>query len=127
MLRLAIVIAVTISMQVLLHSGVAHAGDDPSSLNSRDDMRGMFVLKWPFGGTEGSSAPRVGFDFQMQRKSDLDYLEESRDPETGAWLPEFDADSVRTWPLEEPEFILPDELQGEPEDEEPQGEPLHSG
>ena len=114
MLRLVIVGVAIIVTQVLLYSGAAHAQGDPSSLNSRDDMRGMFVLRWPFGGT-GSSAPRVGFDFEMQRRSDLDYLNENRDPKTGQRLPEIDASSMRTWSLEEPEFTLPKDRQGKPD------------
>ena len=114
MFRLAIVGAAIISVQALLHSGEVQAQDDPSSLNSREDMRGMFLLKWPFGATE-SSAPRVGFDFEMQRKSDLDYLRENRDPMTGSRIPEIDTGSMRTWSLEEPEFTLPEDLQNEPD------------
>jgi hypothetical protein len=87
----------------------------------------MFVLKFPIRGAETFSAPRVGFDFQMQRKRDLDYLKESRDPETGRRRPEIDMGSMRTWSVEGQEFTLPDELQGEPENKEPQGQPLHSG
>ena len=119
MFRWAFVVAAIVSMQVLLHSGAAQAGDDQSSSESRDEARGMFVLKWPFGG----AAPRVGFDFQMQRKRDLDYLKESYDPETGRRLPEIDAGSMRTWPLDPPEYILPDEEQAEPEPYGPQNEP----
>ena len=112
--RLAIFGAAIIATQVLLTSGVAHSQDKSSSLNSRDDMRGMFVLKWPFGSAE-SSAPRVGFDFDMQRKSDLDYLKEDRDPRTGERLPEIDASNMRTWSLEEPEYTLPKDREGQPD------------
>ncbi len=87
-------------------------------------MRGMLVLKLPFGGAKTFSAPLLGFDFQMQRHSDLDYLKESYDPETGRRLPEVDAGSMRTWSLDPPEFILPDEAQDEPETHEPQDKPL---
>ena len=78
------------------------------------DMRGMFVLKWPFGSAE-SSAPRVGFDFDMQRKSDLDYLKEDRDPRTGERLPEIDASNMRTWSLDGPEYTLPKDREGHPD------------
>ena len=127
MFRQAFVVAAIISVQVLLHSGAARAGDDQSSIEPRDEVRGMLVLKWPFGGDKTFSAPRMGFDFQMQRKSDLDYLRESYDPDTGRRLPEVDTDNTRTWSLEGPEFTLPDELQGEPESEEPQVRHMHSG
>ncbi len=114
MLRLAILGATIFATLVLMHSGEVHAQDDPSSLNSRDDMRGMFVLRWPFGRTE-TAAPRVGFDFEMQRRSDLDHLNENRDPTTGQRLPEIDAGSIRTWSLEEPEFTLPGDRHGNPD------------
>ena len=124
MFRQAFVVAAIISVQVLLHSGTARAGDDQSSFEPTDEMRGMLVLKLPFGGAKTFSAPRLGFDFQMQRHSDLDYLKESYDPETGRRLPEVDAGSMRTWSLDPPEFILPDEAQDEPETHEPQDKPL---
>jgi hypothetical protein len=104
-------------MQALLGSGSAQAADERSSPY---EMRGMLVLKLPFGGAKSFSAPRLGFDFQMQRKSDLDYLEESYDPETGRRLPEIDTDGSRTWTLDPPEFILPDEAQDESETHKPQ-------
>ena len=117
MTRLATLVAVLISMQALLGSGSAQAADERSSPY---EMRGMLVLKLPFGGAKSFSAPRLGFDFQMQRKSDLDYLEESYDPETGRRLPEIDTDGSRTWTLDPPEFILPDEAQDESETHKPQ-------
>jgi hypothetical protein len=127
MFWLAIVVAATISTQVLLQGGTTRVGDGQPSSEPRDAVRGMFVLKFPIRGAETFSAPRVGFDFQMQRKRDLDYLKESRDPETGRRRPEIDMGSMRTWSVEGQEFTLPDELQGEPENKEPQGQPLHSG
>ena len=93
--------------QVLLRSHVAWA--EPSSQDDQDEVRGMFVLKLPIGGDEFFSGPRVGFEFQMQRKSDFDHLKESRDPQTGRRLPEVDAGSIRTWSIEELEFILPED------------------
>ena len=103
-----------IATQVLLLGDPTHAQDNSFSLNSRDDMRGMFVLKWPFGRAE-SSAPRVGFDFDIQRKSDLDYLKQDRDPRTGQRLPEVDASSMRTWSLEGPGFTLPEDREDQPD------------
>jgi hypothetical protein len=114
MMRLVKVLAVIASMHALLQGGTAQAAAERSSLEPRDEIRGMLVLKLPFGGTKTFSAPRLGVDFQMQRKSDLDYLKESYDPETGRRFPEIDTDRTRTWTLDPPEFILPDEAQGEP-------------
>ncbi len=84
----------------------------------------MFVLKLPFGGGNTFSAPRVGFEFHMQRRSDLDYLKESRDPQTGRRLPEVDSDGIRTWSIEDLEFTLP---QDQPENEERPGRLMVSG
>ena len=111
MLRPIIVGAMIIATQILLISGLAHSQDEFSTPESRYDVRGMFVLRWPFGRTE-SSAPRVGFDFEMQRRGDPDYLTEDRDSSTGQLLPQFDAGSVRTWSLEKPEVTLPSGRQG---------------
>ena len=122
MFRRAFVVAAIVSWQVLLHSGGARAGDDQSFSEPRDEARGMFILKFPFGGEKTFSAPRVGFDFQMERKSDLDYLKDSYDPETGRRLPEVDTGSMRTWSLEPPEYSLPDEEQGESEPYGPRNE-----
>lgn len=105
LLRLTILATTMLALQLLLHSHVAWA--EPSSLNARDEVRGMLVLKLPFGRGNAFSAPRVGFEFQMQRKSDLDYLKESRDPQTGQRLPEVDTGGIRTWSIEELEFTLP--------------------
>ncbi len=128
MTRLTTLVAVLISMQAFLGSGLVQAADERSSFEPPDQVRGMLVLKLPFGGGKSFSAPRLGFDFQMQRKSDLDYLKESYDPETGRRLPEIDAGSMRTWTLEPPEFILPDKAQDEPETHEPDNPlPLGSG
>ncbi len=128
MMRLVKLLAVLVSVHVLLQGGTAQAADDRSSFEPPDQVRGMLVLKLPFGGAKTFSAPRLGFDFQMQRKSDLDYLKESYDPETGRRLPEIDAGSMRTWTLDPPEFILPDEAHDEPETHEPDNPlPLGSG
>ena len=125
---LTTLVAVLISMQAFLGSGLVQAADERSSFEPPDEVRGMLVLKLPFGGSKTFSAPRLGFDFQMQRKSDLDYLKESYDPETGRRLPETDAGSMRTWTLDPPEFILPDKAQDEPEAHEPDNPlPLGSG
>ncbi len=124
MMRLVKLLAVLVSMHVLLLGGSAQAVDERSSFEPPDQVRGMLVLKLPFGGGKTFSAPRLGFDFQMQRKSDLDYLKESYDPETGRRLPEIDTGSMRTWTLDPPEFILSDEAQDEPETHEPQDKPL---
>ena len=126
MMRLVKLLAVLVSMHVLLLGGSAQAVDERSSFEPPDQVRGMLVLKLPFGGGKTFSAPRLGFDFQMQRKSDLDYLKESYDPETGRRLPEIDAGSMRTWTLDPPEFILPDEAQDEPKAHEPDN-PLPPG
>ena len=128
MKRLTTLVAVLISMQAFLGSGLVQAAGERSSFEPPDQVRGMLVLKLPFGGGKSFSAPRLGFDFQMQRKSDLDYLKESYDPETGRRLPEIDAGSVRTWTLDPPEFILPDEAQDDPKAHEPDNPlPLGSG
>ncbi len=128
MKRLTTLVAVAISMQAFLGSGLVQAADERSSFEPPDQVRGMLVLKLPFGGGKTFSTPRLGFDFQMQRKSDLDYLKESYDPETGRRLPEIDAGSMRTWTLDPPELILPDKAQDEPETQEPDNPlPLGSG
>ena len=124
MMRLVKLLAVLISMHVLLQGSSAHAADERSSFEPPDEIRGMLVLKLPFGGAKTFSAPRLGFDFQMQRKSDLDYLKESYDPETGRRLPEIDTGGMRTWTLDLPDFILPDKAQDEPETHEPHHKPL---
>ncbi len=122
MFRLTILVAAMLSMQVLVQSHAAWA--EPSSPDTRDEVRGMFVLKLPFGGGNTFSAPRVGFEFNMQRRSDLDYLKESRDPQTGRRLPEVDSDGIHTWSIEDLEFTLP---QDQPENEERPGRLMVSG
>ena len=124
MMRLVKLLALLVSMHVLLQGGSVQAADERSTFEPPDEMRGMLVLKLPFGGAKTFAAPRLGFDFQMQRKSDLDYLKESYDPETGRRLPEIDTGGMRTWTLDPPEFILPDEAQDELETHEPQDKPL---
>lgn len=127
MTRLAILFAVLISGQALLGSGLARAADEWPSSDLPYEARGMIILKLPFGGPKASSAPRLGFDFQMQRRNDFDYLKESYDPETGRRLPEIDTGTMRTWKIDPPEFLLPDEEQGEPNPIEPQGGRLKQG
>lgn len=75
----------------------------------------MLVFQLPFGRGGAFAAPRVGFEFQMQRKSDLDYLQETRDPLTGRRLPEVDTGGTRTWSIEELEFTVPQDHHEKPE------------
>ena len=105
----ALVLAALISAQAL---PVAAAEPD-SHGESTNEVRGMVVLRWPFGGDSTFSAPRMGFDFHMQNRSDFDYLKQSHDPETGRRLPEIDAGRMRTWPLDSPDVVRPDERPGE--------------
>lgn len=119
MRRVAIIVAALITAQALLGSGPAAAAEENPSGQFPDEVRGMVILRLPFGGNSIFSAPRMGFDFHMQNRSDLDYFEESYDPETGRRLPEVDAGSVRTWPLDPPVFDLPEEMQGEREPNDP--------
>lgn len=99
-------LAAAISL-LALQSGAARAGDEDSSLDPRDDLRGMFVFKLPIGGGQVFSAPRVGLDIQMNRSSDFGRLKASRDPYTGRRLPDVDTGRVRTWSLEKPQFTFP--------------------
>jgi hypothetical protein len=121
MRRLAIVFAVLVSGLAVLATGSARAADGGSSSDLPGEVRGMIVLKVPFGGPKASSAPRLGFDFQMQQKSDYDHLKESYDSQTGRRLPEIDTGRMRTWQFDPPEFLLPDEQQGRPDPIEPGG------
>ena len=106
MLRLAVVFSLIISCQAL--AGAARAADGLTSSDLTGEARGMVVLKLPFGGGQSFSTPRLGFDFQMNKKSDYDYFKDYRDPETGRRLPEVDAGGVRTWQLDPPDFLRPD-------------------
>ena len=117
--RKALVLAALISAQALLGSGPAMAAEANPGGQFPNEVRGMLVLKLPFGGASIFSAPRMGFDFHMQNRSDFDYLKESYDPDTGRRLPEIDAGRTRTWPFDPPEFVLPDEMQGEPDEQRP--------
>lgn len=101
-----------VAAMIALQIAAAQAGDEASSFDPRDNMRGAFVLKFPFGVGESFSSARVGLDVRMEQKSDLDYLRERYDPETGRYRSEVDTDSVRTWSLDGLEFTLPDHLQG---------------
>ena len=121
MVRQGLVFALLISFQAALGTGAAQAADGGVSSDLPGEVRGMIVLKLPFGGPKVSSAPRFGFDFQMQQKSDYDYLNDSHDPETGRRLPEFDAGGTRTWQFDPPEVILPDDERGLPDPIEPGG------
>ena len=109
----AFVLAALISAQAFLGNGPAAAAEVNPHGESSKEVRGMVVLRLPFGGDSIFSAPRMGFDFHMQNRSDFDYLRESYDPDTGRRLPETDAGSMRTWPLESPDVVLPDENPGE--------------
>jgi hypothetical protein len=111
--RKALVLAALIAAQALLGSGPAAAAEPDPHGESASEVRGMVILRWPFGGDSILSAPRMGFDFHMRNRSDFDYLKQSYDPETGRRLPEVDAGSMRTWPLDSPEVVLPDETPGE--------------
>ena len=125
--RVAKVLAVLIVARGLLPIGPARAAEEESRGAFPDEMRGMVVIRLPFGGGSVVSAPRVGFDFHMQNRSELDYLEENRDPETGRRLPEIDAGRMRTWPFDPPVFRLPEERPGEPEPDAPRAAPRHRG
>ena len=105
MLRLTVLVVVTLSLQVLLQVDAASA--DPSTLDGGDEFRGMFVLKLPFGEGRAFSTPRVGFEVNVQERSDLDTLKVSHDPNTGQRLPEIDLGPIRTWSIDELEFSLP--------------------
>ena len=113
--RVARVMAMLISTQLLQGPGPATAGESDSRDGFPDEMRGMVVLRLPFSGASIFSAPRVGFDFRMGNHSDLADLEVKYDPQTGRRLPEIDASSMRTWPIDLPEFDLPDAAPGEPQ------------
>ena len=104
MLRLATLFALLISWQVVLGPSSAQAADGETSSDLPGEVRGMIVLKLPFGGPRNSSAPRLGFD-----------------PQTGRRLPGIDASRARTWQLDPPEFLLPDDEQGRPDPIEPRG------
>lgn len=114
MLRVITVIGAIFAAQLLL-GGPARAGDEFSSFDPKNNsMRGLFVLRFPFGGTDSSYEPRVGLDLHMGQTSDLDYHKAGHDPRTGRRLPEIDASRMRTWTLERPDIILPDDTPGEP-------------
>jgi len=113
--RVARVMAMLISTQLLLGPGPATAGESDARDGLPKQMRGMVVLRLPFSGSSIFSAPRVGFDFRMGNHSDLADLEVKYDPQTGRRLPEIDASSMRTWPFELPEFNLPDEAPDKPQ------------
>ena len=121
MLRLATLFALLISWQVVLGPSSAQAADGETSSDLPGEVRGMIVLKLPFGGPRNSSAPRLGFDLRMQQKSDDDDLKDRYDPQTGRRLPEIDASRARTWQLDPPEFLLPDDKQGRSDPIEPRG------
>lgn len=115
---MALVLAALISALALLGSGPATAAEADRNGESSNDVRGMVVLRLPFGGGSIFSAPRMGFDFDMRNRSDYDHLRQSYDPDTGRRLPEIDAGRMRTWPLESPDVVLPDEKDGEREPNE---------
>ena len=125
--RVVKVLAVLILAQGLLGSGPSLAAEEESRGDFPDEMRGMVILRLPFGGDSIFSAPRLGFDFQIQNSSELDYLEEKYDPETGRRLPEIDAGSMRTWSLDRPVFDLPEERPDEPSPGETPSKPPHLG
>lgn len=126
MLRVITVIATIFAAQLLL-GGTARAGDEFSSFDPKSNsMRGLFVLRLPFGGANSSYAPRVGFDFRVQENSDLDYHRAGHDPETGRRLPEVDASRVRTWTLERPDITLPDNTPGKPENKRAERQLWHA-
>ncbi len=115
MLRMIAVIGTIFAVQALF-GGPARAGDEFSSFDSNSQsLRGLFVIRLPFGRTDSAYAPRVGFDFHMEQNPEFDYHKAHFDPDTGRRLPEVDAGGVRTWTLEGPAFTLPDDRRGEPE------------
>lgn len=120
-MRLGIVFTLILCVQAALATGAAWAADDRSSSDLPGEVRGMIVLKLPFGGPEVSPAPRFGFDLQMQQKSDYDYLKENYDAKTGRRLPEIDVGRTRTWRLGPPDFMLPDDAESRPVPIEPGG------
>lgn len=114
MLRVITVIGTLIAVQPLL-DGPARAGDEISPFDPKSNsMRGLFVLRLPFGGATSSFEPRVGFDFHMEQNSDRDYRRAGQDPRTGRRIPEIDASRMRTWTFEQPDIALPDDRPGEP-------------
>lgn len=129
MKRLAFLCVALVAWQAVLGTAGAWAADDRSSSDLPGEMRGMIVLKFPFGGTETSSSPRLGFDFQMQqKKSEYDYLKERQDPETGRRLPEIDTGTMRTWQIDPPVVVGPEEKPaGRPEPAEPRDKGANLG
>ena len=116
MKRLAFLCVALVAWQAVLGPAGAWAADDRDSSDLPGEVRGMIVLKFSFGGTQTSSSPRLGFDFQMQQKSEYDYLKERHDPETGRRLPEIDTGTMRTWQIDPPVIVRPEEKPTEPRD-----------
>ncbi len=60
MMRLVKLLAVLVSMHVLLQGSLAQAADEQSSFAPPDEMRGMLVLKLPFGGGQNFFCTALG-------------------------------------------------------------------
>ena len=95
--RLAVMTgALALAAQLVMGLGPASAAEGDSPDEFPEDVRGMVVLKLPFGGSSIFSSPRMGFDFQVQNRSEYDRLNHRYDPQTGRRLPDMEADRVRT-------------------------------
>ena len=119
MVRMVILAAAIVAIQA---ANIETAwADEDSSLDPRDDMRGMFVLKLPFGGPEIISPPRVGLGIQKGQANEFDYRRNRHDSRTGRRLPELDTGSIRTWSVDDLDFSLPEDPRGGGESNKPNG------
>lgn len=84
----------------LLQSSLAGT-DDPRQESPRE-IRGLVIFKIPFGTTKRNKLiPELGLDLSVNKPEDELYKEERFDLRTGAKLPEYDMESIRTWSLED--------------------------
>ena len=75
MIRLAKLAVVFVPALILLGSSSAWAAEEGFPFGPSDELRGMLVLRLPFGGTETIGTPRLGLDLHMNRRSDLGSIE----------------------------------------------------